>query len=231
MNAAIKNYELRAFGPQTWCFPPLKSSINIQFVATPPIQLQIKHAMKTSAFIENEPLIPSLFQIAARFDGFVRPSAPKHVSAPHPTPFAELMLHPEKLEAALKTAKAENDAFAASRTFGRGTATRATRSASSKSDGARQLSSPSRPELKRTEFHLEAPLARSVKLAADFTAWEKFPLDLIKSEDGVWFTIVPLSPGQYSYRFIVDGNWCDDPRPNRRVPNPFGTLNAVMEVK
>lgn len=34
------------------------------------------------------------------------------------TPFADLMLHPEKLEAALKTAKSENDAFAASRTLG-----------------------------------------------------------------------------------------------------------------
>jgi hypothetical protein len=231
MNAAIKNYELRAFGPQIWCFPPLKTSINIQFVATPPLQLQIIHTMKTSAFIENEPLIPSLFQIAARFEDFVRPSVPKPALAPHPTPFAELMLHPEKLEAALKTAKEENDAFAASRTFGRSAPSRATRSASFTSDDARLSSSQSRPELKRTEFHLEAPLAKSVKLAADFTAWEKFPLDLIKSEDGVWFTIVPLSPGQYSYRFIVDGKWCDDPRPNRRVPNPFGTVNAVMEVK
>ena len=35
------------------------------------------------------------------------------------TPFTDLMLHPEKLEAALKAAKSENDAFAASRVFGR----------------------------------------------------------------------------------------------------------------
>ncbi|HSY75142.1 MAG TPA: isoamylase early set domain-containing protein [Dongiaceae bacterium] len=231
MNAATDNYELRAFEPQTWCFPPLNTSINIQFVAAPPLQLQIKHAMKTSAFIENEPLIPSLFQIAARFEDFVRPAAPKPVPAPHPTPFAELMLHPEKLEAALKTAKSENDAFAASRTFGRSAANNATRSVSSKSDGARQLSGQSRSELKRTEFYLEAPLAESVKLAADFTAWEKFPLDMIKTESGAWFTVVPLAPGQYSYRFIVDGKWCDDPRPDQRVPNPFGTVNAMVEVK
>jgi Glycogen recognition site of AMP-activated protein kinase len=231
MNAAIKNYELRAFEPQTWCFRPLKTNINIRFVATPPIQLQIKHAMKTSVLIQNEPLIPSLFRIAAHFEDFVTVTAPKSAPAPHPTPFAELMLHPEKLEAALMTAKKENDAFAASRTFGHSTATRATRSSSSKNDGARQLSGQSRSELKRTEFYLEAPLAESVKLAADFTAWEKFPLDMIKTESGAWFTVVPLAPGRYSYRFIVDGRWCDDPHHNQCVPNPFGTVNAVVEVK
>jgi hypothetical protein len=227
MNAAIKNYDLRAFEPQTWCFRPLKTNINIRFIATPPIQLQIKHAMKTSALIQSEPLIPSLFRIAAHFEDFVTVTAPKSAPAPHPTPFAELMLHPEKLEAALKTAKKENDAFAASLTFGRST----TRSSSSKNDGTRQPASQSKSDLKRTEFYLEAPLAESVKLAADFTAWEKFPLDMIKTESGAWFTVVPLSPGRYSYRFIVDGKWQDDPRPNQRVPNPFGTVNAVVEVK
>jgi Glycogen recognition site of AMP-activated protein kinase len=72
-------------------------------------------------------------------------------------------------------------------------------------------------ELKPTEFHLEAPFAESVKLAADFTEWEKFPLDMMKSEDGVWYTTVPLPPGHYSYRFIVDGEWCDDPRSMLRL--------------
>jgi hypothetical protein len=50
------------------------------------------------------------------------------------TPFADLMMHPEKLEAALKKAKNENDAFAASRTFGQGEANRATPNASFKNN-------------------------------------------------------------------------------------------------
>jgi 1,4-alpha-glucan branching enzyme len=95
---------------------------------------------------------------------------------------------------------------------------------------ARKLSKHSLVELKTTEFHLEAPFAESVKLAADFTDWEQFPLDMIKSEDGVWFATVPLPRGHYSYRFIVDGEWCDDPHPVQLVPNPFGTTNAVMNV-
>ena len=178
-------------------------------------------------------IVPSLFQVAAHVEDFV-PAAGLRKSATglSQKPFAELMLHPEKLEAALKTAKRENDAFDAARTFGASPAKRATRSETPKNrDGGMEKNS-SQPsvELKRTEFHLEAPFAGSVKLAADFTDWEKSPLDMIKAESGVWVTSVPLSPGHYSYRFIVDGQWCDDPRSAQRVPNPFGTANAVVNV-
>lgn len=84
--------------------------------------------------------------------------------------------------------------------------------------------------LRNTEFRMEAPSAKSVQLAADFTEWEKSPLDLVQSYDGSWFTIVPLLPGTYSYRFIVDGQWLDDPQSARHVPNPFGSEDAVLDV-
>lgn len=85
-------------------------------------------------------------------------------------------------------------------------------------------------ELKVAEFNFDAPDARSVKLAADFTEWEKQPLDMTKNEQGHWHLNVPLSPGDYCYRFIVDGEWRDDPRPVKQVFNPFGTINAVVKV-
>jgi hypothetical protein len=205
--------------------------IDVRFIAIEPFQLKIKNNMKISTLFQNTPVIPSLFQVASRIEDF----APTVVSKPTPpleqTPFVELMLHPEKLEAALKTAKVENDAFDAARTFSRqDSVKRATRSASKNRGGVGKSSNRSLVELKPIEFHVQAPSARSVKLAADFTDWEKYPLDMTKSEDGVWFTNVPLSPGQYSYRFIVDGQWCDDPRSVQRVPNPFGTANAVVNV-
>ena len=53
---------------------------------------------------------------------------------------------------------------------------------------------------------------------------------MIKSEDDVWFIFVPLAPGSYSYRFIVDGAWCDDPHSVLQESNPFGTVNAVVKV-
>jgi hypothetical protein len=85
-------------------------------------------------------------------------------------------------------------------------------------------------EFKVAEFNFEAPEALSVKLAADFTDWEKRPLDMNKADDGKWHLHVPLSPGDYSYRFIVDGEWRDDPRPVKQVYNPFGTTNAVVNI-
>jgi 1,4-alpha-glucan branching enzyme len=101
---------------------------------------------------------------------------------------------------------------------------------SSKNIRAQNSFEKSRSGFKDTEFFLEAPSAKAVQLAADFTDWEKFPLDMVQSHDGVWFAAIPLSPGDYSYRFIVDGQWHDDPRSARRVPNPFGGSNAVKQV-
>ena len=148
--------------------------------------------MKTSALIQNKSVFQSLFlQIAARFEDFAPATASKSPPPRRETPFADLMMHPEKLEAALKTAKSENDAFSASRTFGRNTSSRPAQNSSPKSKGACRPSGNSPGQLKKAEFHFEAPFAESVKLAADFTEWEKFRLDMIISETGVWFTIVP----------------------------------------
>jgi 1,4-alpha-glucan branching enzyme len=85
-------------------------------------------------------------------------------------------------------------------------------------------------ELKKTEFSLEALSAKSVKLASDFTDWEKAPLEMSKTKNGVWRVEVPLASGNYSYRFIVDGEWCDDPNCAYRIPNPFGTTNDTRKV-
>ncbi len=85
-------------------------------------------------------------------------------------------------------------------------------------------------ETKEVEFYLKASGAKSVRLAADFTDWEKASLPMSRADNGFWFAIVPLTPGEYNYRFIVDGQWSDDPHSNRQVPNSFGTLNAVKTV-
>ena len=79
-------------------------------------------------------------------------------------------------------------------------------------------------------FRLEAPTALTVKLAADFTGWDKNPLDLHLGENGFWQITVALPPGRYAYRFLVDGEWCDDPQCAQYEVNPFRTTNAVVEV-
>jgi uncharacterized protein YjbJ (UPF0337 family) len=85
--------------------------------------------------------------------------------------------------------------------------------------------------LRATKFHLRAPEASSVKLAADFTRWDETPLEMSKDAKGTWVRSVLLLPGEYAYRFIVDGEWSNDPLASHSLPNQYGTANSVKRVR
>ena len=42
--------------------------------------------------------------------------------------------------------------------------------------------------------------------------------------------VVPLTPGRYRYRLVVDGQWITDPHNRYVETNQFGELNNVIEV-
>jgi Glycogen recognition site of AMP-activated protein kinase len=198
-------------------------SINIRFATMPPRQLQIKNIMKTLTTIPDKKNIPSLFQAAAQIENKSPvPAGMKLGTSLNKTPLADLMLNPSKVEAVLATARPGD------RGTSQGSTKRAPQTEALKKRGG--TGKPARHSLVETEFKFEAPLAASVKLAADFTDWEKFPVDMTKSEEGIWHAVIPLPPGDHSYRFIVDGRWCDDPHTAFCVANPFGTTNAVIKV-
>ena len=79
-------------------------------------------------------------------------------------------------------------------------------------------------------FAFTAPNATSVQLVGDFTQWQERPINLRKGLDGVWRTTVELPPGTHLYRFLVDGQWRDDPECMLRAPNPFGSENMMRQV-
>lgn len=83
---------------------------------------------------------------------------------------------------------------------------------------------------KRQTFSITAPDALSVQLVGDFTHWQKAPMSLRKGAGGTWSVAAELAPGIYHYRFLVDGQWRDDPECRLTVPNPFGSRNAVRNV-
>jgi 1,4-alpha-glucan branching enzyme len=85
------------------------------------------------------------------------------------------------------------------------------------------------PKVKKI-FSLHAPEAKDVRLVGDFNDWDSAGLALEKNKNGTWQVAVELEPGQYSYRFLVDGQWWDDPQCSHRVRNPYGTWNAQVEV-
>jgi chromosome partitioning protein len=80
-------------------------------------------------------------------------------------------------------------------------------------------------------FSCFAPDARAVRLAGDFNRWnpENEPLfDL--SGCGLWQKTVPLPPGRYQYKYVVDGNWVLDPANPKTIPGPLGP-NCVFEYE
>jgi len=84
---------------------------------------------------------------------------------------------------------------------------------------------------RRTQtFSFCAPDASSVQLVGDFTQWQGSPIKLQKGADGIWRVVVQLPPGTHHYRFIVDGEWRDDPECMLRAPNPFGSENMMRQV-
>jgi 1,4-alpha-glucan branching enzyme len=80
---------------------------------------------------------------------------------------------------------------------------------------------------RKTEFSLAAPQARSVSIAGDFNQWNISSHSLKQNKKGVWRILLSLNPGQYEYRFFVDGKWQNDPHCSSFVENPFGTSNCL----
>jgi len=83
---------------------------------------------------------------------------------------------------------------------------------------------------KRVAFALHAPDAREVTLAGDFNGWDPAARPMKRDESGMWKATLTLPAGEYHYRYVVDGQWVDDPQCDRREPNPFGGLNCIRNV-
>lgn len=91
--------------------------------------------------------------------------------------------------------------------------------------------SPAKESSKGTEFVCHAPEATAVYLAGTFNDWSPEATPLSREEGGPWKVTIPLEPGRYEYKFLIDGQWfCGAEQRRERVPNPFGSLNYVLEV-
>ena len=80
-------------------------------------------------------------------------------------------------------------------------------------------------------FVAHAPGAGAVSLAGDFNGWQPETAPMLPGEDGASFsTLLPLSPGRYRYRYVIDGQWRSDPNNDYVESNPFGELNSIIDV-
>ena len=87
----------------------------------------------------------------------------------------------------------------------------------------------------KTVFVCRSDNAQGVFLAGSFNDWDPARTAMERQGDGSLRAELELAPGRYEYKFIVDGAWCCEPgRADSEcadcVPNPFGTMNRVIEV-
>jgi len=84
---------------------------------------------------------------------------------------------------------------------------------------------------KKAIFSIIAPEAQCVQLAGDFNSWDPNAHPLEKKSDEMWVINLDLSPGRYEYKFLVDGQWQNDPDCSDFASNPFGGENSVLILK
>ena len=67
-------------------------------------------------------------------------------------------------------------------------------------------------ELVRAYLDLDAPLATNVFAAGLFNEWNGTATPMARrADDGWWYVELDLFPASYGYKFVVDGNWIEDP--------------------
>ncbi len=83
--------------------------------------------------------------------------------------------------------------------------------------------------------HYRDPAASDVRIAGDFNGWvpDKNVRSLVQAEgvERVWTKILHLPPGTYHYRYVVDGEWREDPDNPQAAPGPVGGRNSVLVVR
>ena len=81
------------------------------------------------------------------------------------------------------------------------------------------------------KFRFMSPMeAKEVKLAGDFTDWDRGAITMSKGgRSGEWTASIRVTPGEHQYRFLLDGNWYTDPT-TEHANNSFGSENSILRV-
>lgn len=88
-----------------------------------------------------------------------------------------------------------------------------------------------KPARKAITFTLNDTPGHVVKLAGTFNDWQPVRELSDKNGDGVYRCRLMLEPGEYQYKFLVDGQWRSDCENPNFVVNEFGSFNSVIIVE
>jgi 1,4-alpha-glucan branching enzyme len=83
---------------------------------------------------------------------------------------------------------------------------------------------------KKVTFSVDLSGAKEVILMGDFNNWNSKKHLMKKDGNGVWNKAVILPPGSYEYKFLVDGQWKEDPQNDQTCLNCFGSHNNILNL-
>lgn len=72
--------------------------------------------------------------------------------------------------------------------------------------------------------------AKEVILTGSFNRWDERMFKMHKTDSG-WGIVLQIKPGEYEYKFIVDGQWLEDPTNPTKRKNEFDGYNSVINVQ
>lgn len=99
------------------------------------------------------------------------------------------------------------------------------------SEKLKNITSKKIKEFHQVLFSFNAPTARSVFVVGDFNNWQMDKNCQLDKNGGIWQKTIPLRNGTYQYRFVVDGEWIEDPTNHQIAANPYGGVNSVLKIE
>ena len=72
--------------------------------------------------------------------------------------------------------------------------------------------------------------AHCVSVAGSFNGWDTQAHPMTHVADATFQAILRLPPGEYRYKFVVDGEWMEDPAAKAQERNAHGTLDSILQV-
>lgn len=82
----------------------------------------------------------------------------------------------------------------------------------------------------KVTFRYEAPDASNVYLAGSMNSWSGNTTAMTKDEDGIFTYTQEFEPGEYTYKFVVDGNWITDPLNENKADDGSGNINSRFVI-
>jgi hypothetical protein len=74
---------------------------------------------------------------------------------------------------------------------------------------------------------------QAIFLAGSFNGWNpgdpQYALEDLEG-DGKWSITIPIDPGSYQYKFVIDGAWTQDESNPESAPDGFGGNNSIINV-